>query len=502
MSDYNLQAEPGAQVGTNPPAITLLLRAMVVLAVTTYFCAPLYHPETFWYLTLGHWIQEHGQVPVVDLWTAAGEGRPWVSASWLFSLLLSSSEWVLGERGLLLFTLLNFILLGGVASWVFASRSGDPFVGVSLTIILCGAVLLLGAPTPEIPGIALALLGYEALERFLSSGKVTWLSGCVASLIMLVNVHPLYYPLLLLVVLSLWARRPRNYVAIVLCLLTVVCTPYLGLQVPQLVAQWSNAISFIAASREGVPSVYHYPFAFLLLLLLLAAIFSRSTSMPLRPVELPFFALGVLAGFFALNFTGVAVALSALMLAKLWAAGAQHSGGNLAVAVSRLREKSARLPTLGVIWIALCVVIVNVVNLFKFPFDDRALPVRVVDRLLEDRLPGPVFHEPEIGSYLIFRFATGRGEPTRAAALDLRTPAILPELAAELAAFRGGLPGWLRLADRFAPQTIVCRARSPLDTVLRGDPSWRLVFDTVRQDSAPSAMEWSLFTRADGAAAL
>ena len=47
--------------------------------------------DTYWQITVGQWILDHGAMPRVDIYSYTRAGQPWTSSSWLAQVLYAVS---------------------------------------------------------------------------------------------------------------------------------------------------------------------------------------------------------------------------------------------------------------------------------------------------------------------------------------------------------------------------------------------------------------------------
>lgn len=72
----------------------------VVLLIAGEIVFPIYDPDLWWHLNVGHWILDTLRIPRVDYWTLFGQGRPWTAYSWLPEVLFASVERLFGPTGI------------------------------------------------------------------------------------------------------------------------------------------------------------------------------------------------------------------------------------------------------------------------------------------------------------------------------------------------------------------------------------------------------------------
>ena len=66
----------------------LLAVLFAVPALLCLYAAIVNDPDVWWHLRAGEWMMQHHAVPQSDPFSVAGAGKPWVSYSWLYELIV------------------------------------------------------------------------------------------------------------------------------------------------------------------------------------------------------------------------------------------------------------------------------------------------------------------------------------------------------------------------------------------------------------------------------
>ncbi|MCB0337647.1 MAG: hypothetical protein KDD62_15130, partial [Bdellovibrionales bacterium] len=93
----------------------VILWISVVLAIGCYICEPVQDPDLWWHITIGRWIQAHGQVPLEEHWNRFALGEPFKAYSWLVELLFASVDDTFGDQGLIVLKLVFGVLLSAAS---------------------------------------------------------------------------------------------------------------------------------------------------------------------------------------------------------------------------------------------------------------------------------------------------------------------------------------------------------------------------------------------------
>jgi hypothetical protein len=187
-------------------------------------------------------------------------------------------------------------------------------------------------------------------------------------------------------------------------------------------------------------SLEHFPFALVIVMLLIAAIKGRLVTRDLWTI-VPFLGFAFTAN--------RAVPLAGMTLVP-WFAAALPAGDRL-----RVISGSSRGP-INVVLAALILVLPLVVPQ-ESGLDEETFPVAAAQMLD----PGPAFHDDGAGGYLIYAYW-----PDREVYIDDRAE-LYGELFVEFVEARAGKPGWQELFARYGIKQALLKVDDPLAEVLR-----------------------------------
>ncbi|QPF84233.1 hypothetical protein IC762_32225 [Bradyrhizobium genosp. L] len=101
-------------------------------------------PDTYWQITVGQWILDHGALPSVDIYSFTKAGEPWVSSSWLAQILFAKAYDVAGWTGPVVLTAAcsaaTFALLTSILSRRMPATYASVVALVAL-VLTCGHLL-------------------------------------------------------------------------------------------------------------------------------------------------------------------------------------------------------------------------------------------------------------------------------------------------------------------------------------------------------------------------
>ena len=468
----------------NSKSATLWLLSAAALGC--YLCEVISDPDIFFSLAVGRWEIVNGSLPRTDLWSAAMHGAAWLDPGALFNILVSMIETAFGWPGLAVLKLFLCTAVVGGLFLLFSAATADAFfAGIIGVLAACG--MLERAPlNTELAG---AVLFLGLLAAALRNEQLSPVAVIVCGLFSAAYsyVHPGWF----LAILSLVALGRYRAAAVVACF--GVLPPYWGGQLLQELKAGLAEAAFAIREQSAASTIFDYPFAFLMLLWVVAVLLSagrREMPVPKREV--------VTAGLFsliALALKGVvpyALVLTGFATCRLWETSPQTTP--LASAVAGLRGFFIKLKFTGTAWVLLCIVIVNAVNFYRVPTDTGLLPVKEIDYIVGNNLSNPLWSESGIASYVAYRFSDADGNPKRKVAYGKRSLAEHPEwFAAELRGRASTLFG-------LAPATILVRVDSALYDSLIVDGRYTLAFENgepaPRTDGKPAPRyAWAVFTR-------
>ena len=492
------------------------VRAVILAAVGSYFCQPIFDSAIWGAMARGEWISLHHAVPAQDYWTLAGQGWGWSCDSWLFDLLCAEMFRVLGFHGLILVELLSVLLFVGIAAWSFSARAANAFLGTGLALLAALGIFSSHTFGAEFFALSFFLLLLELTLRFAVRPQFsTWLPLAAAA-VLYANMHSSFLPAVMVGYIILQghstlppAARRRCGLLYAMVFLALLGTPYFGTQLGSWMRGYAQAFAGRMSGGEEAATIYHYDFGavFLLLFLYAAVMVKDNRAMPRSSgVLILFAAVGALSFRPLMPF---ALVLMPFLLAGVWPRFSREASSDGATALAQLEAKLAQVSPIGVLWLALCLFIVNVYKLWEQPVMPVLLPEKAVEAYLAAGAPMPILHDPSIGGYLEFRFLHDpRGQGAKPA-WDERVSLFDPRLAFLARHFTKLGLGWEQVFLLGRPAAVLCREIDPLAAVLLRDSQWKVAYRTEVQvpkddpDSARRAalqqklLGWVLFVKSE-----
>jgi hypothetical protein len=123
------------------------LAALAIAALTMLDARILNDGDTYWHLTTGAWILDHGSAPTVDSFSFTRPGAPWVAHEWLAEVIMALAYRLAGWSGVVVL----FAMAAAGAAWLLVRRLASSLGGVTLALtailaIACWTDSLLARP--------------------------------------------------------------------------------------------------------------------------------------------------------------------------------------------------------------------------------------------------------------------------------------------------------------------------------------------------------------------
>ena len=97
--------------------------------------------DTYWQISVGRWIIDHGAVPRTDIYSFTKAGEPWMSSSWLAQVLLAGSYDLAGWTGPVALASASIAATFAFLAWILCRRIPAPYA-----IVVTLAALVLSTP--------------------------------------------------------------------------------------------------------------------------------------------------------------------------------------------------------------------------------------------------------------------------------------------------------------------------------------------------------------------
>src|SRR4051794_7106196 len=103
--------------------------------------------DTYWQISVGQWILDHGALPRVDIYSFTKTGEPWTSSSWLAQVLLAGSYDLAGWTGPVVLASASIALTFAVLAWILGRRIPASYaIGVTLAALVLSTPHFLARP--------------------------------------------------------------------------------------------------------------------------------------------------------------------------------------------------------------------------------------------------------------------------------------------------------------------------------------------------------------------
>ncbi len=463
--------------------ILIALYAIPVVVVTR----PVGDNDLWMNLRAGRWIVDHGAVPATDPFSIYGRGRPWVSYSWLFQVLVYGLDERLGLAGIVLYrVVLSFAVL--MALHCLVARREPRFVVASgLVGLAFFALIPLLNERTWLFTILFSTLTLDAI-LVLREGQGTgaiWLLPPLYALWANVHIQFIYGLFLLAVGCaapwidgSLGRARSAGHARVAgtrdwwrlvalagACLAATLLNPY-HVRLYAVVAEYATKTDTYNLVLELLASGFRMPWEWAMPVLVGAAAFALGRRRERSAFDLILLAV---ASFLALRarrdvWFAVLAALAVL-------ANARRPAGAPADVCPMTRSRASLVAGAVVVMLA---AVAWCRDLSQGHLEEEVAanyPARAADVVERRGYRGPLFNEYGWGSYLIWRL---HGLPV---SIDGRADLHGPRRIRRNVETLSGLPGWDRDPDLKAANTVIIQARTALASLLRLDSRFELVHE-------------------------
>ena len=134
-----IRQEKAFGLGLVPAWLWLGIGAYVVLLV----CGDrlLNDTDTYWQISVGQWILDHGALPRTDIYSFTKAGEPWTSSSWVAQVLLAASYNLAGWTGPVVLASASIAAAFAFLAWILGRR-----IPATYAIVVTLAALVLSTP--------------------------------------------------------------------------------------------------------------------------------------------------------------------------------------------------------------------------------------------------------------------------------------------------------------------------------------------------------------------
>lgn len=476
---------------TQTNTISTIVYFSLLLASAAYLAQPIFEPNFFADVALGHQLLAAKILPHSHLLTAIGDGQFWAEPRWLTAVLIAKSEILFGERGLIVLRLLSIALLLLALGQVCLRLSGNAVLAGLIALLTSAGLLVY--PDGALNALPQAFLvftlgGMFCLLKTKRVKPVLLMLTCFAVLLSNLDAQIFLWAIILAAFL-IFPRASRRQKLQLLFVLAVaaICNPYLGAELASAGRMFLTDLQAELVFRLHPPSIFYYDVAALIILALLFVLCAHYRLMFLEKNEALCSAVLLLAATASRTYVPPALLAISLIVCTLWGRAAGTGFGNFSEALTRLGNTLRSISAVGVIWVLWCLIIVEVAKLIQAPMLTVMLPQPELDAILAEAKRPKIFHSAAIGSYVAYRMAPldarALTDPT-ARALDLQRYLQVEQ-------FFSARPGWETVVSEIAPDYLLVGLTDPIGQVLKLDPHWKEL--NTPENSAKYARPWLVF---------
>src|SRR5271169_741355 len=168
-------------------ALAFLLSAVGIISFSIKLC--ILDLDIWWHLKVGDWILQHAAVPHTGILSRTAGSRPWVAYSWGYEVLMSRAYAWFGLLGVGLYGTLLTIGVAFASYWMLRRISGRFWVAYPLTVACCYPFLFMIMPRPVFFSILLFCVVLALLFEASRTGKVETLYWLPLIFLLWANLH-------------------------------------------------------------------------------------------------------------------------------------------------------------------------------------------------------------------------------------------------------------------------------------------------------------------------
>jgi hypothetical protein len=444
--------------------------------------------DTGYHIRTGELIAKTWQVPQTDPYSYHTPPLPWTAHEWLSELVMALIARGFGLTGIVVF--FSFIL--AIAHWLLYQslrrQSGDVLLCTLVTLLACATSSTHWLARPHAFSLLFTVIWCDHLNRF-QPGSRSSLVLLPAVMLAWVNLHGGYFIGLVLIAVHFTgnlieaigapSEKSRQKTKSLLALLVaciMICT--INPQGPKILLFPLRLASdhFVMDSvTEFLSPNFHdfLPFKYMFLALIAALALSR------LGLSLADTGLTVLLSYMSL-YSVRHVSLFAIVLAPVLLKTTASALDRLPASVLRfyqIRSQNVKAVDANVknwVWPSAATSLVlafAALGVISYRFDDKVFPVKAVDFLKSEAIPGRMFNNDEFGDYIIFA-----AWPAYQVYIDGRSDMYGEKYAGDYFKVARVLPGWKEVLKKYDIGWVIFDTRSPLSGALSDQSDWRPIY--------------------------
>jgi hypothetical protein len=464
-------------------ALAVLLSAVGVIAFSIKLC--ILDLDIWWHLKVGDWIVQHAAVPHTGILSRTAADRPWVAYSWGYEVLMSRAYAWLGILGIGLYGTLLTIGAAFAVYWMLRRISGRFWTAWLLTLACCYPFLFMIMPRPVFFSIILFCVVLALLFEANRSGRVQTLYWLPLIFLLWANLHIQFiYGLapvgaLLGAGILLWLLErigkslaflapqtlPVGKLALIFatCILATCIGPY-SYHLYGVVAEYSKAKSAYSLIVELQPLTFRAMNHYVQLLLCAAAFIAVGWQKRVDLFKLALLALAAVVAFRTMRDSWFLCTIAAACIADVLAERGE----------SDKSETGLELAGVFAVVAITLLLFARGVGFTQQGLDQaisRRFPVKAVNFLRQNPVPGPLYNTLDWGGFLMWYM------PNYPVAIDGRNDLYGDELDEMFIATQRGGESYKQDPYLNEAGVVLIRRTDGLYYALNQDPRFSLIYE-------------------------
>ena len=452
--------------------------------------------DTGWHIRTGQYILAHHAVPTEDLFSFSRAGAPWFAWEWLSDLFYAALFQMGGLKAIVLASGLMIGLFAVIVLRYTLWRGANMLLAVFTTLLAVGGSSMHFLARPHLFTLLLVPVCVWVLEADRRE-KTRWLWALIPVTVLWTNLHGGFVIFLALIALLVagsaleawlgddlgWGNARRYGTLLLGCSLASVINPY-GIRLhvhifEYLRADWiQNVVQEFQAPTFRNEGQSQYEALLLGGLILIGFLLQKR-----RFTEALWILFLAHASLISVRhapiYATVAAPLIALELSQWWSASAAHMGKSqgLRILYQLGTDLSPGFRRTS-LWPAVFILALVVLDApFQWPrdFPSEVFPTGMIHQHADLIGTGRLLTTDQWGDYIIYSFY-----PRQTVFVDGRSDFYGEAFASQYLHLLQGAYDWQAIVDRNGFNVALLPAGWPLSSLLKQDPSWRLVADDHR----------------------
>jgi hypothetical protein len=457
--------------------------------------------DTGWHIRAGQYILAHHAVPTVDLFSFSRAGAPWFAWEWLTDVMYAGLFQMGGLKAIVLVSGLMIGLFATIVLRYTLWRGANVLVALFTTLLAAGAASMHFLARPHLFTLLLVPVCFWVLEADRRE-KTRWLWALIPVTALWTNLHGGFVIFLALIALLVagsaleagfgkgtgdglgnglgWGNARRYGLLLLACSLASVINPY-GIQLhihifEYLGADWiKNIVQEFQAPTFRNEGQLQYE-ALLLGGLILIGFLARQRRFT-EALWILFLAHASLISVrHAPIYATVAAPFIACELSQWWSASAARMKKSQALRI--LHQMGTDLSPgfrRTSVWPAVFILALVLIDApIKWPrdFPSEMFPTAMIHKHADLIASGRLLTTDQWGDYIIYSYY-----PRQRVFVDGRSDFYGETLANQYLHLLQGAYDWRAIMDRYGFEVALLPVNWPLSSLLKQDPSWRVVAD-------------------------